>query len=540
MQDCRCSKVSQYTIGIICALDKELLAVRCLLDAVHPPVDVVRHDTNCYTLGRIGRHCVIATCLPAGEYDTNSAASIASQMRVSFPAVEFCLLVGIAGGIPGKEDIRLGDVVVSLPVGVHSGVIQHDLGKAMPDDCFVTTGSLQRPPRLLLGAISNLRSTPGLTGNALQRYIDVIARLSPAYRYPGKEHDILFQPDCIHDASEATCDGHLHLQVPRVARESDDPYIHYDLVGSGNKVIKDATLRDRLGAKYNIVCLETVAAGILNVLPCLVIRGICDYCDSHNSKFWQEYAAAAAAAAAAYAKLLLSVIQPHHLIRYNHDPRATVNEPRMSPLVSDIRPAPVCSQNAPTGLRSAEDILRKAQTYAERRGLWKDIPPDATPFIRDFSWWPQTHGAVPRVEDFAYEAVSLLKSQGQPVIWTLYPEFSDPLTIDDVKHCLAQQVKQTPNCLTDSLEPTMNLDQFLASALENLGRFFLVLQVRDLSLATWLLRIVEPARRKPGGCVKYLVLRSSTRIHVLPPPPPPTRKRKRTEVSWHEMMRASI
>jgi hypothetical protein len=36
--------------------------------------------------------------------------------------------------------------------------------------------------------------------------------------------------------------------------------------------------------------------------PCLVIRGICDYSDSHKNKEWQGYAAMAAAA---YAKDLL-------------------------------------------------------------------------------------------------------------------------------------------------------------------------------------------------------------------------------------------
>jgi hypothetical protein len=37
----------------------------------------------------------------------------------------------------------------------------------------------------------------------------------------------------------------------------------------------------------------------------LVIRGICDYADSHKNKRWQAYAAGTAAA---YAKELLSVI----------------------------------------------------------------------------------------------------------------------------------------------------------------------------------------------------------------------------------------
>jgi hypothetical protein len=55
------------------------------------------------------------------------------------------------------------------------------------------------------------------------------------------------------------------------------------------------------------------ATGIMNHLPCLVIRGICDYCDSHKNKEWQGYAALAAAA---YAKLLLSLVPVNQLPAY--------------------------------------------------------------------------------------------------------------------------------------------------------------------------------------------------------------------------------
>jgi hypothetical protein len=50
------------------------------------------------------------------------------------------------------------------------------------------------------------------------------------------------------------------------------------------------------------------AAGLMDTFPCLVIRGICDYADSHKNKTWQGYAAAVAAA---YMKELLSYIPPH-------------------------------------------------------------------------------------------------------------------------------------------------------------------------------------------------------------------------------------
>ncbi|KAL2818214.1 hypothetical protein BDW59DRAFT_152168 [Aspergillus cavernicola] len=52
------------------------------------------------------------------------------------------------------------------------------------------------------------------------------------------------------------------------------------------------------------------AAGLMDDFPCLVIRGISDYADSHKNNHWQGYAAATAAA---YAKELLSVIPPEEV-----------------------------------------------------------------------------------------------------------------------------------------------------------------------------------------------------------------------------------
>ena len=79
-------------------------------------------------------------------------------------------------------------------------------------------------------------------------------------------------------------------------------------IASGNQVIKDAAVRDRLSAELGgVLCFEMEAAGLMNSFPCLVVRGICDYADSHKNKRWQPYAAGTAAA---YAKEVLSVIPP--------------------------------------------------------------------------------------------------------------------------------------------------------------------------------------------------------------------------------------
>jgi nucleoside phosphorylase len=69
--------------------------------------------------------------------------------------------------------------------------------------------------------------------------------------------------------------------------------------------MKDGTTRDQLAQEENppILCFEMEAVGLMNHLPCLVIRDICDYyCDSHKNKQWQDYTALTAAA---YAKQLL-------------------------------------------------------------------------------------------------------------------------------------------------------------------------------------------------------------------------------------------
>ena len=169
--------------------------------------DISPQDTNHYELGCIGQHNVVAACLPAREYGTNSAADVVSKMRMTFPALQYCLLVGIGGGVPSElNDIRLGDVVVSLPSETHSGVIQYDLGKTVSDSTFELTGSLQRPPRFLLTAISNLRSDPDITAEPLTRHIDQIVARKPGYKHPGREHDILPEAEHEHKPTRDTCE----------------------------------------------------------------------------------------------------------------------------------------------------------------------------------------------------------------------------------------------------------------------------------------------------------------------------------------------
>jgi nucleoside phosphorylase len=71
--------------------------------------------------------------------------------------------------------------------------------------------------------------------------------------------------------------------------------------------MKNAEIRDSLAKEAGVLCFEMEAAGLQDHFPCLVIRGICDYSDTHKNDQWHEYAAISAAA---YAKDLLNRIPP--------------------------------------------------------------------------------------------------------------------------------------------------------------------------------------------------------------------------------------
>jgi nucleoside phosphorylase len=141
---------NDYTIAWICALPIEAAAARAMLDKTHalPPLSSA---PNAYELGELNGHYIVIVYLPAGVYGTVSAATVVSRMRSTFPRLRFGLMVGIGGGVPGKKnDIRLGDVVVSKPGPNHSGVMQYDYGKAVQGGKFEPTGTLNKPPQTLL------------------------------------------------------------------------------------------------------------------------------------------------------------------------------------------------------------------------------------------------------------------------------------------------------------------------------------------------------------------------------------------------------
>jgi hypothetical protein len=215
--------------------------------------------------------------------------------------------------------------VVSKPTATSGGVVQYDMGKITDGGLFQRTGSLTKPPAVLSGNVQRLQAQQARIGSQIPRLLSEMRHKYPKmgekYAYQGMDNDRLFEAICPHQSGDTCKDCDLTKVVDRVCRPDTDPRIHYGIIGSGNMVIKDGVTRDRLKKDLGVLCIEMEAAGLMDEFSCLVIRGICDYADSHKNKRWQPYAAATAAA---YAKELLSIIPAQEVVAASNAGEALV------------------------------------------------------------------------------------------------------------------------------------------------------------------------------------------------------------------------
>lgn len=294
-----------YMIGWVCALPKEMTAAMAMLDETHESLPQPSSDSNNYGLGSIAGYNIVIACLPNGDIGNNPASAVATRMVTTFPSVKFGLMVGIGGGVPSTEnDIRLGDVVVSTPSKKFGGVVQHDMGKATKNGGWERTGYLNGPPAILKTTISKLRAVHQIHGTKIEYHLSQMVErhpmLAPLFTRQPSFQDVLYEPET--EDGENSDEGWVRVERPE-RRPHETIQVHYGLIASGNQVIKSGRERDSISKSLGgVLCFEMEAAGLMNELPCVVIRGICDYADAHKHKEWQEYTAAVAAA---YAKELV-------------------------------------------------------------------------------------------------------------------------------------------------------------------------------------------------------------------------------------------
>ncbi|KAM0270411.1 hypothetical protein ACHAQH_009469 [Verticillium albo-atrum] len=332
---------SDFEVAIICALPLEYNAVAMVIDHFWDDngdrYGRAVGDENKYTTGRIGKTDVVLVLL--SNMGKASAAGTMAGLRSSFGGIRLALLTGICGAAPGNgdEDVLLGDVVISKTV------VQHDFGRQYADG-FAIKDTVEdvpgRPSKNIRNLIAYLETSRGRTqlekraGTHLQAMQEKPKgrRGGPNYAYPGVNHDQLFEADYQHKHQTSTtcvcaqhrghtdpvceesrsmlcgdvgCDITHLVQRDRVKElqqesygtehEAQPPWIFVGRIGSGDMVVKSAAHRDRLAAQHKIMGFEMEGVGVWDEVPCIVVKGVCDYADSHKNKRWQNFAAATAA-----------------------------------------------------------------------------------------------------------------------------------------------------------------------------------------------------------------------------------------------------
>ncbi|KNG88551.1 hypothetical protein ANOM_002714 [Aspergillus nomiae NRRL 13137] len=301
---------NEFTIGWVCALLKEYIAAREVLDEVYDEkTGFLRAEdgANYYTRGRVGPHKVVIGCLPAGKYGLVSTSGVAEDMKRRFLSIGLVFMVGIGGGVPNATtDVRLGDVVIG------SRVVQYGFGKRTTEG-FKITGETFSPAPEFRPSINTLRTrlSNGIDLHTnLEATFDKSQATRDTFRRPAPHTDRLYAPEYVHtrgcECANEKAAWHPHL-VQRPPRSNRLIEVHEGTIASADQVMKDAKTRDQLAHEIEAICFEMEAAGLSDTFNWIAIRGICDYADAHKNDQWHGYAAAAAAVCA---KELLLTIPP--------------------------------------------------------------------------------------------------------------------------------------------------------------------------------------------------------------------------------------
>ena len=312
-----------FEIAIICALPEEAVAIRALFEPSNTRglrLSEAQGDRNAYSYGSIAGHNVVLVYLSGmGKV---SAATAAADLGKSFKNIRLGLVVGICGAVPfptRKREIVLGDVMVS------EGIKQFDFGRHYPDQFSPkdkVSDVLGRPTLKIRAFLHKMRSI--LDQHLVNTYVQEILALPnmSAFASPGRFRDYLYEKDYRHKhqvgsscevCGECTMRQHPVCREARdglcedlgcnsdrlILRKRDDAVsVHFGIIGCADRVMRSAEDRDEIASTEGVIAFEMEGAGIWENTPTIVIKGACDYADSHKNKLWQNYAAVTAAACA--------------------------------------------------------------------------------------------------------------------------------------------------------------------------------------------------------------------------------------------------
>ncbi|KAL4885914.1 hypothetical protein BJY04DRAFT_230145 [Aspergillus karnatakaensis] len=328
--------LDDFEVAIVCALPLETDAVLSCLNEVWFNARYnyrrARGDDSTYVFGQSGRHPVVVVTLP--DMGKEAAIIAAQSLKWTFRNINLVLLVGVCGGVPLKSDgkeIVLGDVVISevvVELDEANGRLYQDGIQPRRDTILDASRGASDEVRGLL----RLLKTPTSLSQMYKGMMETLDKLTQDpnsnVACPHVSQDKLFPPyyihkhrgGCLHcnddsnpvfvckEAQAATCERlgcDETLLVPRrrltqIDSDSETPRhcIHFGSIGTAGFVMKSSMHRDQYAKSEKVIAFEMEGAGLWKRFNCLIIKGVCDYADSHKNKKWQEFSAVVAASAA--------------------------------------------------------------------------------------------------------------------------------------------------------------------------------------------------------------------------------------------------
>lgn len=322
------AKREGFHVAIICAMPYEADTVTLLFDQFWDddgdPYGQAAGDANTYITGRIGNHNVVLVVL--SDSGVSNAAIATVNLQLSYTGIKLAFLVGVCGAVPriADQDVMLGDVVVSSTI-VHCGHYGHTLthlgDRSTDNDTLKNANSEVRCLFTTLGT-ELMRNRLQMHSEKHLTHLQKVAKTGQwraDYLYPGINEDNLYPPAhghkhqalchvCVGEsggvcgsATQASCvELGCNLISPIERQQQHDrglrykPKIFFGKIGSGT-TMECGMKRDRISDHHKLIAFETEAAGLYEKIPCIVVKGICDYADGHKQKRWQDFAAATAA-----------------------------------------------------------------------------------------------------------------------------------------------------------------------------------------------------------------------------------------------------
>lgn len=305
----------QYTHLWLCDSQTAVSAAKLVLDEAHgSPIGVVGGSSG-YELGRIGQHNVVIALFPAGGCYKPESMANAIQ---SFPNIQLVFLLGAGVVFPGSNHhIRLGDVIFGLEVIPcnDSDEFKADITRTSRHE-----EETSKPAGIIIRASRARHNIDG--GRNFQSILESQANMHKDYSRPNLPDRILedtcshMHPEDEHDcgipdshsaaSSPLSADGNMRAQdsdggschgsetVSLGERGPKSSHVHYGAIASVSPFGPCVPLPESLIRELPVICFASDAGGVTDDLPCIHIRGICDFVHGTKESEWLKFSTLAA------------------------------------------------------------------------------------------------------------------------------------------------------------------------------------------------------------------------------------------------------